>query len=225
MAVFEVDGLKNPVYCENLSFLSKLFLDHKNIELNTTVFLYYVLCEITQDQEYHLAGYFSKVKQSSCSPRTHHWICHVSWSYPINNEKGMENSSSLFHTSLLELRVNQAPPKNRFLTWEKRHTWHGGHSGSSIACEHAEPTRIKVWQYRIWLGRQAYCRRISYGRWRRQVCWRLWRDRRCCVWRNPWWMRCTVLQDDREDQSSGSTCIGCPSASSGKVVLSITDQQ
>jgi hypothetical protein len=31
ISVFEVDGLKNPAYCENLSFLAKLFLDHKNI--------------------------------------------------------------------------------------------------------------------------------------------------------------------------------------------------
>jgi len=68
--VFEVDGLKNPVYCENLSFLSKLFLDHKNIEYDTTVFLYYVLTEI-RGSEYHLAGYFSKVNTTSLSPKTH----------------------------------------------------------------------------------------------------------------------------------------------------------
>ena len=60
MAVFEVDGNKNPVYCENLAFLSKLFLDHKNLHEDMSIFLFYILCEI-KDQEYHFAGYFSKV--------------------------------------------------------------------------------------------------------------------------------------------------------------------
>jgi hypothetical protein len=76
--VFEVDGLKNPVYCENLSFLSKLFLDHKNIEYDTSVFLYYVLCEII-NEEYHLAGYFSKVPMFLHSLKTQRSTCPASW--------------------------------------------------------------------------------------------------------------------------------------------------
>lgn len=63
MAVFEVDGLKNPVYCENLGLLSKLFLDHKNLEWDMSIFLFYILCEI-KDNEYHMTGYFSKVTNS-----------------------------------------------------------------------------------------------------------------------------------------------------------------
>ena len=31
LSVFEVDGFKNPIYAENLGYLSKLFLDHKNL--------------------------------------------------------------------------------------------------------------------------------------------------------------------------------------------------
>ena len=31
VAVFEVDGKKNKVYCQNLCLLSKLFLDHKTL--------------------------------------------------------------------------------------------------------------------------------------------------------------------------------------------------
>lgn len=42
--MFEVDGGKSPVYCENLGFMSKLFLDHKNIEWDTSIFLFYILC-------------------------------------------------------------------------------------------------------------------------------------------------------------------------------------
>jgi len=46
VAVFEVDGTKNPVYCENLAFMSKLFLDHKNLHYDMSIFLFYILCEI-----------------------------------------------------------------------------------------------------------------------------------------------------------------------------------
>lgn len=58
--MFEVDGLKNPVYCENLCYLSKLYLDHKNLYWDMTPFLFFVLCEF-DDKEYHITGYFSKV--------------------------------------------------------------------------------------------------------------------------------------------------------------------
>lgn len=52
------------MYCENLGFLSKLFLDHKNLEWDMTIFLFYILCEI-EDNEYHITGYFSKPKDSN----------------------------------------------------------------------------------------------------------------------------------------------------------------
>jgi histone acetyltransferase HTATIP/histone acetyltransferase MYST1 len=91
IAVFEVDGLKNPVYCENLSFLSKLFLDHKNIEYDTTVFLYYVLCEIVAD-EYHLAGYFSKVLPAPRSPRTRRSTSPASSSCPTSSARATASS-------------------------------------------------------------------------------------------------------------------------------------
>lgn len=61
--MFEVDGLKNPVYCENLCYLSKLYLDHKNLYWDMTPFLFFVLCEF-DDKEYHITGYFSKEKES-----------------------------------------------------------------------------------------------------------------------------------------------------------------
>jgi len=61
--MFELDGAKNLIYCENLAYLSKLFLDHKTLVLDMTPFLFYVLCEI-YDNQYHLTGYFSKEKES-----------------------------------------------------------------------------------------------------------------------------------------------------------------
>lgn len=63
-SVFEVDGFRNTTYCENLCYLSKLFLDHKNLYYDVEPFLFFVLCE--KDQfGHHIVGYFSKDKESS----------------------------------------------------------------------------------------------------------------------------------------------------------------
>ena len=61
IVMWEVDGFKSTTYCENLSLLSKIFLDHKLVSLSITPFLYYILTE--QDEYgYHVCGYFSKDK-------------------------------------------------------------------------------------------------------------------------------------------------------------------
>ena len=44
-SVFEVDGAKAPVYCQNLCLLSKLFLNHKTLYYDVEPFLFYVLTE------------------------------------------------------------------------------------------------------------------------------------------------------------------------------------
>lgn len=43
--MYEVDAKKNSVYAENLGYLSKLFLDHKNLYCCLDPFLIYVLTE------------------------------------------------------------------------------------------------------------------------------------------------------------------------------------
>lgn len=43
--MYEVDGSKNSIYCENLGYLAKLFLDHKELYYNMEPFLFFVLCE------------------------------------------------------------------------------------------------------------------------------------------------------------------------------------
>lgn len=63
LAVFEVDGAKSKVYCQNLCYLAKFFLDHKTLHYDTDVFLFYVLCELDA-YGYHIVGYFSKEKYS-----------------------------------------------------------------------------------------------------------------------------------------------------------------
>ncbi|KAI9022875.1 acyl-CoA N-acyltransferase [Phycomyces nitens] len=63
LSVFEVDGRKNKIYCQNLCLLAKMFLDHKTLYYDVEPFLFYVLTE-TDDQGCHFVGYFSKEKRS-----------------------------------------------------------------------------------------------------------------------------------------------------------------
>lgn len=78
-SVFEVDGAKAPVYCQNLCLLSKLFLDHKTLYYDVEPFLFYVLTERDPpeaearrdgagaarcDPPRRIVGYFSKEKHT-----------------------------------------------------------------------------------------------------------------------------------------------------------------
>lgn len=61
LSVWEVDANRNFAYCENLSYLSKLFLDHKLLLHPMDIFLYFCLCEY-DEYGHHIVGYFSKNK-------------------------------------------------------------------------------------------------------------------------------------------------------------------
>eukprot|EP00922_Rhytidocystis_sp_ex-Travisia-forbesii_P035579 GHVS01052809.1.p1 GENE.GHVS01052809.1~~GHVS01052809.1.p1 ORF type:complete len:458 (+),score=57.20 GHVS01052809.1:199-1374(+) len=63
IAMFELDGTHCRIYCENLCYLSKLFLDHKTLRHPVNLFLFYVMTEM-DDAGYHITGYFSKEKYS-----------------------------------------------------------------------------------------------------------------------------------------------------------------
>lgn len=84
LSFFQVDGEIQPEYCENLSLMSKLFLDHKTLQYSVTPFLFYILVEwddaiqtsrsssevlrqagVTPARNNQLVGYFSKEKVSS----------------------------------------------------------------------------------------------------------------------------------------------------------------
>jgi hypothetical protein len=64
ISMFEVDGRKEPIYCENLCYMAKLFLDHKTLQWDVEPFLFYIICEY-DIYGYHFVGYFSKEKESS----------------------------------------------------------------------------------------------------------------------------------------------------------------
>lgn len=63
LSVFEVDGSKSKLYCQNLCFLGKLFIDQKTLCYDVDQFLFYVLTR-NDDIGSHLIGYFSKEKHS-----------------------------------------------------------------------------------------------------------------------------------------------------------------
>ncbi|KOB60131.1 hypothetical protein PFHG_01934 [Plasmodium falciparum HB3] len=63
ISIFEIDGSYFRIYCENLCFLSKLFLDHKTLKHRVNLFLFYVITEY-DEYGYHITGYFSKEKYS-----------------------------------------------------------------------------------------------------------------------------------------------------------------
>ncbi|CCH41429.1 Histone acetyltransferase MYST4 [Wickerhamomyces ciferrii] len=65
-SIFEIDGRKNVIYCQNLCLLAKLFLNSKTLYYDVEPFMFYVLTE--QDpitKHHHFVGYFSKEKLNS----------------------------------------------------------------------------------------------------------------------------------------------------------------
>jgi len=63
LSVFEVDGKKNKIYCQNLCLMAKLFLDHKTLYYDVEPFLFYIMTEC-DSRGCHIVGYFSKEKDS-----------------------------------------------------------------------------------------------------------------------------------------------------------------
>lgn len=64
LSVFEVNSLDNKIYCQCLTLLAKLFLDHKTLYFDVSPFVFYVLTEVDKSG-CHLVGYFSKEIDSS----------------------------------------------------------------------------------------------------------------------------------------------------------------
>lgn len=62
LSFWEVDGRRNPLYCQNLCLLAKLFLGSKTLYYDVEPFLFYIM---TENDEFgcHFVGYFSKEKR------------------------------------------------------------------------------------------------------------------------------------------------------------------
>ncbi|KAI9890002.1 MAG: hypothetical protein M1814_004620 [Vezdaea aestivalis] len=85
VSVFEVDGRKNPVYCQNLCLLAKLFLGSKTLYYDVEPFLFYVMTEASE-LGCHFVGYFSKEKRPSSQNNV---SCILT--LPIHQRKGYGN--------------------------------------------------------------------------------------------------------------------------------------
>ncbi|UNI22693.1 Histone acetyltransferase [Purpureocillium takamizusanense] len=99
VSIFEVDGRKHPVYCQNLCLLAKLFLGSKTLYYDVEPFLFYILCEY-DDCGYHFVGYFSKEKRASSQNNV---SCILT--LPIHQRKGYGNL--LIDFSYLLTKVEQ----------------------------------------------------------------------------------------------------------------------
>ncbi|WWC71122.1 uncharacterized protein I206_105075 [Kwoniella pini CBS 10737] len=62
--IWEVDGAKNTLYCQNLSLFGKLFIDHKSVFFHVENFLFYVLCDAATSKRDQVMAFFSKEKLS-----------------------------------------------------------------------------------------------------------------------------------------------------------------
>ena len=85
VSVFEVDGRKNPVYCQNLCLLAKLFLGSKTLYYDVEPFLFYIMTEY-DELGCHFVGYFSKEKRPSSQNNV---SCILT--LPIHQRKGYGN--------------------------------------------------------------------------------------------------------------------------------------
>ncbi|KAK7032839.1 histone acetyltransferase [Favolaschia claudopus] len=85
VSIFEVDGRKNKIYCQNLCLLSKMFLDHKSLFYDVEPFLFYVITEV-DDCGARFVGYFSKEKRS---PKDYNVSCIMT--LPVRQRQGWGN--------------------------------------------------------------------------------------------------------------------------------------
>ncbi|EIW86217.1 acyl-CoA N-acyltransferase [Coniophora puteana RWD-64-598 SS2] len=61
--IWEVDGAKEKLYCQNLALFGKLFIDVKTIFFDCDNFLFYILTDADSQRD-HVIGFFSKEKVS-----------------------------------------------------------------------------------------------------------------------------------------------------------------
>ncbi|KAI0291911.1 acyl-CoA N-acyltransferase [Multifurca ochricompacta] len=85
VSIFEVDGRRNKIYCQNLCLLSRMFLDHKSLFYDVEPFLFYVMAEI-DDSGARFVGYFSKEKRS---PKDFNVSCIMT--LPVRQRQGWGN--------------------------------------------------------------------------------------------------------------------------------------
>lgn len=106
-SIFEVDGRKNVIYCQNLCLLAKLFLNSKTLYYDVEPFIFYILTEIDPiTKHHHFVGYFSKEKLNSTS---YNVSCILT--LPIYQRKGYGNLLMDFSYLLSRREFKQGTPE------------------------------------------------------------------------------------------------------------------
>ena len=105
ISMFEVDGRKHPVYCQNLCLLAKLFLGSKTLYYDVEPFLFYVMTE-ADAYGCHLVGYFSKEKRPSSQNNV---SCILT--LPIRQRKGYGNLLIDFSYLLTRVEKKSGSPE------------------------------------------------------------------------------------------------------------------
>lgn len=65
ISIFEIDGRKNVIFCQNLCLLAKLFLNSKTLYYDVEPFMFYIMYDYSDNLEFKFIGYFSKEKLNS----------------------------------------------------------------------------------------------------------------------------------------------------------------
>ncbi|KAK0223118.1 hypothetical protein IW262DRAFT_1268713 [Armillaria fumosa] len=105
ISLFEVDGRKNKIYCQNLCLLSKMFLDHKSLFYDVEPFLFYVIAQVDDDGA-RFIGYFSKEK---CSIKDYNLSCIMT--LPTRQRQGWGNFLIDFSYLLSKKEQRQGSPE------------------------------------------------------------------------------------------------------------------
>jgi histone acetyltransferase SAS3 len=106
-SIFEIDGRKNVIYCQNLCLLAKLFLNSKTLYYDVEPFMFYVLTEIDPiTKHHHFVGYFSKEKLNSTN---YNVSCILT--LPIYQRKGYGNLLMDFSYLLSRREFKQGTPE------------------------------------------------------------------------------------------------------------------
>lgn len=105
ISFWELDGAKEKIYCQNLCYLAKLFLDHKTLYYDTDVFLFYVLTE-RDEYGYHVTGYFSKEKYTEIG---YNLACILT--FPPHQKKGFGRLLIQFSYELSKIEKRVGSPE------------------------------------------------------------------------------------------------------------------
>lgn len=108
VSVFEIDGRRQPVYCQNLCLMAKLFLGSKTLYYDVHPFLFYVMTE-RDDLGLHLVGYFSKEKREGSQNNV---SCIIT--LPIHQRKGYGNLLIDFSYLLTRVEKRTGSPEKPF---------------------------------------------------------------------------------------------------------------